>query len=84
MITRKDLDEMSKMDITKMDKSTLVDIRTVKIDADMPIAERMTKYLEEIKNPYCFRVGNTPVQVVFNERGKTLDETFANHLKNQL
>lgn len=79
---RKTLDEMSQMDIRTIDRTTLVDIRNVEVNPDEPIAERMKKYLRDIKNPYCFRVGDTPVQVVFNENGKTLSETFRNHLKN--
>lgn len=77
------LDEMSRMDITKIDKSTLVDIRSIDINTDMPITERMKKYLRDVKNPYCFLVGGTPVQISFNEHGKTLDETFKKHLISQ-
>lgn len=38
---------------------SLVDIRDVKIDRSLPVEERMKSYVEQIKNPYMFKVGNT-------------------------
>jgi len=35
----------------------LVDIRDVVIDRDLPKEERIKSYLQQIKNPYCFKVG---------------------------
>ena len=42
---------------------SLVDIRDVKIDRSQPVEERMKSYVEQIKNPYLFKVGNTVVIV---------------------
>ena len=36
---------------------SLVDIRDVKIDRSQPVEERMKSYVEQIKNPYLFKVG---------------------------
>ena len=49
--------EMSKKDLL----NSLVDIRDVKIDRTQPVEERMKSYVEQIKNPYLFKVGNTVV-----------------------
>ena len=76
----KDLEEMNITDITKVDKNSLVNIDTVKIDASLPIEERMLSYLEQIKNPYCFLVGNAPVKVIFIDKGRTLDNAVRNFL----
>lgn len=38
---------------------SLVDIRDVKIDRSMSVEDRMKSYVEQIKNPYMFKVGNT-------------------------
>ena len=51
--------EQSKKDLLE----SLVDIRDVKIDRSKPVEERMKSYVEQIKNPYLFKVGNTIVRV---------------------
>lgn len=76
----KDLEEMNITDITKVDKNSLVNIDTVQIDTALPIEERMLNYLEQIKNPYCFLVGNVPVKVIFKDKGRTLDNAVRNLL----
>ena len=53
------LEEMSRMEYGAANKDELVDIETVHIDPDLPPAERLLNYLEQIKNPYCFRCGDT-------------------------
>ena len=55
------LDAMSKMDIENAGKSGLADIRDVEIDGSLPEPERLRRYLEQIKNPYCFLCGEVPV-----------------------
>ncbi len=81
----KSLEEMSCMEIEQMSKSSLVDVKTLKIDVSLPVAERISKYLEQVKNPYCFMCGKTPVQVSFKDDGKelsTLLSSYFMHLKN--
>ena len=45
----------------------LVDIRDVKIDRSLPSEERIKSFIEQIKNPYQFKVGNTVVRVSFRK-----------------
>ena len=45
--------------------SQLVDIRNVKIDRSLPSEERIKSFIEQIKNPYQFKVGDTVVKVSF-------------------
>lgn len=47
------LAEMRDIDIKTVDRSTLVDMNTVKIDASLPQKERMQEFIRQIKNPYC-------------------------------
>ena len=37
---------------------SLVDIRDVRIDRSMSVEDRMKSYVEQIKNPYMFKVDN--------------------------
>lgn len=79
MLTLKQLDEMSRIEITKIDKSTLVDISTMRVDTSLPDFQRMQDYLEQVKNPYCFLCGDTPVQISFKENGKELGDLLCSY-----
>lgn len=59
---------------------SLVDIRDVKIDRSLPVEERMKFYVEQIKNPYMFKVGNTVVRVSYANTTQTINDNFLNLL----
>ena len=56
----------------------LVDIRDVKIDRSLPSDERIKSFIEQIKNPYQFKVGNTVVKVSFANTQNTITDNFIN------
>ena len=58
----------------------LVDIRDVKLDNSLGQAERVKSFLAQIKNPYCFRVGDVVVNVAYTKGGATLNDCFADML----
>lgn len=70
---------MDANDINSQSKSLdeLVDIRDVKIDRNLPIEERVRSYVEQVKDPYCFRVGNVKVHVSYAKRDETLNDSFS-------
>ena len=43
----------------------LVDIRTIKVDPNLPPLDRWYSYLRQVKNPYCVKVGNFGVKLTF-------------------
>ena len=59
---------------------SLVDIRDVRIDRSLPVEERMKSYVEQIKNPYMFKVGNTIVRVSYANTTQTINDNFVNLL----
>ena len=59
---------------------SLVDIRNVKIDRSMSLEDRMKSYVEQIKNPYMFKVGNTVVRVSYANTQATINDNFVNLL----
>ena len=59
---------------------SLVDIREVKIDRSMSVEDRMKSYVEQIKNPYMFKVGNTVVRVSYANTQATINDNFVNLL----
>ena len=66
--------EMSKKELL----DSLVDIRDVKIDRTQPVEERMKSYVEQINNPYLFKVGNTVVRVSYANTQATINDNFVN------
>ena len=68
--------EMSKKELL----DSLVDIRDVKIDRTQPVEERMKSYVEQIRNPYLFKVGNTVVRVSYANTQATINDNFVNLL----
>lgn len=72
--------QMKNEDITQVDRSTLVDIRGIHIDSSLPAAVKVQSYLEQVRDPYCFLCGDTPVRVRFVKEEKTLKESLRTYL----
>lgn len=75
------VEEMKNVDIRTVNRDELVDIRTVKIDPDLPREERIQSFLEQIKNPYCFRCGDVVVKTSFSEDGPTMQECMEHYIR---
>ena len=61
----------------------VVDIRDVVIDQDAPKEERIKSFLRQIKNPYCFKVGNVVVKTTFADTDVTLDDRLEHYFRNK-
>ena len=77
------LDEMKNVDVRTVRREDLVDIRDVHIDQDLPKEERIRQFVEQIKNPYCFKVGNVVVKTVFADTDRTLDDCLEHYFRNK-
>lgn len=75
------LDNMQDIDIRTVDKSNLVDLSKVKIDETLPVPERVASFIQQIGNPYCFRIGNVAVKVVYQPEGPTFQQNMENILR---
>lgn len=54
-------EEMKTIDVRTVDPETLVDVTGIVIDESLSKEERKAEYLRQVKNPYCFRVGDVVV-----------------------
>lgn len=75
---------MQKMSIEEVEAGKLVCLDEVRVNETLPAAERISTYLEQIHNPYCFLCGQTPVRVCFSAGGGRLQEklrSFFLHMK---
>ena len=52
-------------DILTCDGNSLADLKEVSISADLPLPRRAEQYLEQVQNPYLFRVDQLIVKVSF-------------------
>lgn len=75
-----DFEELKNVDIRTVDPSTLVDIRDVKVNTDLPKPERIADFIKQIKNPYCYKCGKMIVKVSFSDTGETLEDRLESYL----
>ena len=74
------LQEMKKIDVRTVDPDTLVDINDVTINTSLPREERLTDYISQIGNPYCFRCGKTVVKIGFADTEASLEDRLEGYL----
>jgi len=79
MLSKEQLAQMQEIEITNVDTTKLINIENVKVDETLPDDERLVNYLEQIKNPYCFICGDTPVRVRFIAPEKPLSQSLGNY-----
>ena len=61
-------------------QNQLTDLRSVHIDASLPVPERVRSFVQQIGDPYHFKVGDVVVTVSYNGDGGTLSDRFADML----
>ena len=64
-ITREELKAMSEMDVRSIDREKLIDIKTVNIKTELPDKERMSDFIEQIGNPYCYLCNGMVIKTRF-------------------
>ena len=75
------LEEMRSVDVRTVDRDQLVDATRIRIDEGLPKEERVREFVRQVKNPYCFRVGNVVVKNVYSNDGVSLRERFEQFAK---
>ena len=79
--SNKDISAMRDVDIRTVNKDTLVDLQTVQIDSSQPVQERVQNFLQQIQNPYCFRIGDVAVKVNYQQSGPSFQQNFEDILR---
>ncbi|MHB8129517.1 MAG: DUF6870 family protein [Mobilitalea sp.] len=72
--TRDELENMKEVDILSICRDQSVDIKDIHINENLSIMEKTCSFLDQVKNPYCCRVGEVVVKCVFTEDGLNMDE----------
>ena len=69
-------EELQTVDIRTVKPEDVVDIQQIKIEEGLSQQERRREFIRQVKNPYCFRVGNVIVKASYSENAVSLNERF--------
>ena len=72
-VTSEELKAMSEVDIRTVDRSTLGDAESVNINTELSTEERISDYIRQIKNPYCYLYKGMVVKISFSGKRKLED-----------
>ena len=75
------IEKANRTKFSDINSDDLVDIKSVNMDLDLSKLENVVKYINEVKNPYYFKVGKVKVRVSYADTDRTLDDAFANLLR---
>jgi len=75
------LEQMKNVDIKTVDKSTLVDADTVRVDMNLSKIERMKETARQLINPYCFKCGKIAVKLAYADTTATVDDRMESFLR---
>jgi len=68
------IEEMRNMDVRTVKREELADIREVEVNKRKSREGQIKDYLEQIKNPYCYRYGEYVVKIGFEDTTVTLTD----------
>ncbi len=68
------------MDFSDAKLEELADIGKIRIDRKKSVEERKRQYLNQVKNPYLVKVGDTMVKIRFANNGVSFEDAFENLL----
>jgi predicted esterase YcpF (UPF0227 family) len=74
-----DIEELKNVDIRTVNADTLVDIREVVINKDLTGIERMTDFIRQIKNPYCYKYKKAVIKVEHIDTEVTLEDRLTSY-----
>lgn len=63
------------------DRDSLVDIRDISVNKDLPKEERIADFVKQIKNPYRFRCGAFVINACFASGGLTIEDCLKGILR---
>ena len=70
------IEDMKNVDVRTVNPECLVDVTQIKFDDSLLLMERAAEFVKQVKNPYCFRVGDMVVKNVYSSDGISLKDRF--------
>ena len=75
------VEAMKSIDPRTVDRSTLMQRSSVRLDPAAPREERLRDFIQQIKNPYCYLDGKTVVKISFTNTATTIEDCLENYLR---
>lgn len=75
------IEAMKSIDPRTVDRSTLMQPSSVRLDPSAPREERLRDFIRQIKNPYCYLDGKTVVKISFTNTATTIEDCLENYLR---
>lgn len=72
-----DFDKLKNVDVRTVDISTLTDIGKIKINRELPKADRLHAFVREVKNPFCFICNGMVVKISYSDTNESLENKLA-------
>lgn len=69
-----EMEAMKQIDITKVERADLIDIREVQINNSQKQDGKVKDFIRQVKNPYCYKYGDYIVKINFEDTEVTLTE----------
>ena len=79
-MTAEDHIKFLEMDFSDAKLEELADIGKIRIDRKKSVEEKKRQYLNQVKNPYLVKVGDTMVKIRFANNGVSFEDAFENLL----
>ena len=79
-MTAEDHRKFLEMDPSDAKLEELADIGKIRIDRKKSVEEKKRQYLNQVKNPYLVKVGDTMVKIRFANNGVSFEDAFVNLL----
>lgn len=74
---------MNTGNVNRVNIDDLVDIKDIVINPALDKNKRIQSFVEQIKNPLCYRCGDYVVKISFAEDSeRTIDRCFEDYLRN--
>lgn len=74
-------DEMKKLNPENVDRDTLVDIASVKVDSTLPKEAWFREYLRQIRNPYLFLCSGVVVKIAYADTKDTIEDRLEQYIR---
>ena len=79
-MTLKELEQLKQVDVRTISHNELIDLKEIKIDEEKKKKQRIQQFVEQVKNPFCFKVGEIVVSVGFSNDGISFEERMKQYL----
>ena len=82
-LTTKELEQMKSVDIGAVSPESLPDVSGMTFNNALSREDRVLRFLQAVKNPYCFCVGGVGEKIEFAESGPSLQDALTDFLLRQ-